>query len=48
MIQFEKELEKFKPMLDINQIEESIGNDDTKDLVDLVKEIIKTTYGQGN
>lgn len=48
MIQFEKELEKFKPMLDINHIEENITLDDTKDMVDFVKEIIKTTYEQGN
>lgn len=44
MIQFEKELEKFKPMMDIDYIEENIATDDTKDIVDLIKEIIKTTH----
>lgn len=40
MIQFEKELEKFKPILDINRIEHEIKEDDIKDLSDLLKEVI--------
>lgn len=41
MIQFEKELEKFNPVLDINRIEDEIKNDDIKDLADIIKEIVK-------
>lgn len=40
VIQFEQELEKFKPVLDINRIEEEIESDDIKDLANIIKEII--------
>lgn len=37
MIQFDKELEKFKPVLEVNQIEDHIANEEIKDLIDLIK-----------
>lgn len=37
MIDFDKELEKFKPLLDINQIEQNISSEEIKDLIDLIK-----------
>ena len=40
MIQLEKELEKFKPFMDINEIEAHIDEEDIKDMVDLVRAII--------
>ena len=42
MIQLEKELEKFKPFMDINEIEAHIDEEDIKDMMDLVKSIITT------
>lgn len=48
MIKFDKELEKFKPIMDINDIEENIAIDDTKDMIDLIREIMKSAYEQGN
>lgn len=37
MIDFEKELEKFKPIMEIGHIEEQIENEEMKDLIDLIK-----------
>lgn len=38
MIDFKKELEKFSPLLDVDHIEDRIGKDDIKDLIDILKE----------
>ncbi|MDF2614917.1 MAG: hypothetical protein K0S71_2703 [Clostridia bacterium] len=38
MIDFKKELEKFSPLLDVDHIEDRIGKDDIKDLIDVLKE----------
>lgn len=38
MIDFKKELEKFKPLLDVDHIEDRIGKEDMKDLIDILKE----------
>ena len=37
MIKFEKELEKFKPVLEVNSIEDHISNEEIKDIIDLIK-----------
>lgn len=42
MIDFMKELEKFKPILDVDHIEEKIDNDDMKDLIDILKDFNKS------
>ncbi|MDA3733854.1 hypothetical protein PBV87_20480 [Niameybacter massiliensis] len=47
MIQFEKELEKFKPILEVANIEENIENEEIKDIIDLIK-MTKQVSGQGN
>lgn len=47
MIQFEKELEKFKPVLEINHIEEHIANEEIKDIIDLLK-VSQQVNEQGN
>lgn len=39
MIDFEKELTKFQPLLDIDQIESMIEQDDIKDLIDILKSL---------
>ncbi|WP_198524939.1 hypothetical protein [Niameybacter massiliensis] len=47
MIQFEKELEKFKPILEVANIEQNIGNEEIKDIIDLIK-MTKQVSEQGN
>lgn len=37
MLNFENELQKFKPILNINTIEERIETDDMRDVIDLIK-----------
>lgn len=37
MLDFDKELEKFKPMLKTSQIEEAIASDTLEDIIDLFK-----------
>lgn len=41
MIQFEEELKKFKPCLEIEDAEEAIYAYETKDIVDILGEMIK-------
>lgn len=38
MLNFEKELEKFKPLLEVDYIEEQIITEDIRDIIDLIKE----------
>ena len=38
MLNFEKELEKFKPLLEVDRIEEQIVTEDIRDIIDLIKE----------
>lgn len=47
MIQFEKELEKFRPILEVANIEENIENEEIKDIIDLIK-MTKQVSEQGN
>ena len=39
MIDFEKELKQFKRILNIDHIEEQVGNDDMKDINDYIREM---------
>lgn len=41
MIDFENELKKFHPSLELNQAEESINNHDLADLVDVIVGTVK-------
>ncbi len=41
MINFEEELEKFQPSLEIEQAEEAIYNNDLTDVTDIMKELIQ-------
>lgn len=43
MIDFEKELEKFTPSLEIDDAEDAIRNNDMSDVADLIKEILEET-----
>lgn len=40
MIDFEKELEKFSPSLEINEVEDSILNSDLTDMSDILRELL--------
>ncbi|MFP4698036.1 MAG: hypothetical protein ACLFMO_04950 [Eubacteriales bacterium] len=41
MINFDEELKKYKPCLEIEQTEDSIYNYDVKDITDVLQEILK-------
>jgi hypothetical protein len=41
MINFEEELEKFQPSLEIEQAEDVIYNNDMTDISDILKELLK-------
>jgi hypothetical protein len=41
MINFEEELKKFKPSLEIDQAEESIYKNDLRDVTDIMEDMIK-------
>ncbi len=39
MIDFDKELKEFKPMLEVDDIEASIQKDEVKDLMDILQSL---------
>lgn len=41
MINFEEELKKFHPSLEVEEAEEAIYNHDMTDMMDILKEVIK-------
>lgn len=41
MLDFEKELEKFQPSLEVDEVEDLILHNDMSDVTDLIKELIK-------
>ena len=41
MLDFEKELEKFKPSLEVEQAEDAIYHNDLSDVADIVKDLIE-------
>jgi len=43
MLDFEKELEKFQPSLEIEEVEDVIRHNDVSDVADLIKEILIET-----
>jgi hypothetical protein len=47
MIDFDKELQKYEPKLDINNIEDTIKEDDIRDIFDIIKYFIKQDDRQG-
>lgn len=40
MLNYEEELKKFKPSLEVDQIEEAVYKEDLKDMQDIVKEVM--------
>ena len=41
MIDFEKELQKFQPSLEVEQVEENVYRNKPKDIADLLQEMMK-------
>ncbi|MDF2944821.1 MAG: hypothetical protein K0S01_3679 [Herbinix sp.] len=41
MINFDEEIEKFQPSMEIEQAEDVINNNDLTDVTDILKEILK-------
>lgn len=41
MLDFEEELKKFRPSLEIDQVEENVYNNNLADVTDLMDELIK-------
>lgn len=41
MINFEEEIEKFQPSLEVDQAEEAIYNNDLTDITDILKDMVK-------
>lgn len=40
MINFEEELEKYEPSLDVEQVENVVNNNNLTDMTDIVRELI--------
>ncbi len=45
MLDFEEELEKFQPSLDVEQVEDAVYHNNLTDVTDIVKELIQETKG---
>lgn len=45
MINFEEELKKFHPSLEVEQVEENVYNNKPKDMSDLFQEMLKEMKG---
>ena len=45
MIDFEEELKKFQPSLEVEEAEEAIYNHDLTDMTDILKEMLKDMKG---
>ena len=43
MLNFEEELKKFKPSLEVEQIEEGVYQEDLKDMTDILREMMQPT-----
>lgn len=41
MLNFEEELKKFKPCLEVEEIEEAIYQEDLTDMTDIIKEVMQ-------
>ena len=46
MIEFEEELKKFKPSLEVEEAEEAIYNQDLTDMTDILREMMKEARRQ--
>lgn len=46
MLNFTEELEKFKPILGIDALEEQIATEDLSDVIDLIKDGMRSNKGR--
>lgn len=46
MLNFAEELEKFKPILGIDALEEQIATEDLSDVIDIIKEGMRSKKGR--
>lgn len=42
MLNYEEELKKFKPSLDVDEVESEVYSQDMTDVIDILKEMLKT------
>jgi hypothetical protein len=42
MINYEEELKKFKPCLDVEEVESAVYSQDLTDVIDILKEMMET------
>ena len=47
MLNYEEELKKFKPCLDVDEVENAIYSRDLTDVIDILKEMLKTEQETG-
>lgn len=45
MLNFEEELEKFQPSMDVEKVEDVVYNNNLADVTDIVKELIQDAKG---
>lgn len=43
MLDFDKELEKFQPSLEVEEVEDVVRHNDMSDVADLIKELLRET-----
>jgi hypothetical protein len=48
MINFEEEVRKFKPSLEVNEAEDAIYNNDVKDITDVLEEMLQQVMGRND
>ncbi|MCM1498080.1 MAG: hypothetical protein NC124_06390 [Clostridium sp.] len=46
MINFDEEIRKFKPCLELSQAEDAIYNNDVKDITDVLEEMLQQLNGK--
>ena len=44
MLNYEEELKKFKPSLDVDEVENAIYNQDLTDVIDLMKDLVRPSH----
>ncbi len=45
MLNLEKEIEKFQPSMDVEQVEDVVYNNNLADVTDIIKELIQDAKG---
>lgn len=48
MIDFNEEIKKYSPILGVDEIENSIQNDDIKDIIDILSQLTKEIKNDAN